>query len=602
MKKSRLHISKNFSLPIDLVTSTQAILARKRSGKSYLAQVETEEMLEQGAQVGVFDPTGAWWGLKSSADGKSAGYSIVIFGGRNADAPLDFRAGKAMATAFLDRGFSAVFDISLFTLPQQLQFVMEFCDEILRVNRNALHLVIDEADTFAPQTPRSKPAGECLGTVSRLVSQGGLGGTGVTMITQRSAKINWDVLSQIDILTVLRMGAPLDIKPVVSWLQTNTTPEFAAEVGAALPSLPVGTAFIASAHLEIANRVEVRQKRTFNSGATPKPGERKIVPKVFAEVDAKKLGEQIAGSIAAAKANSPDELKARIRELERQVARPAAAPVIVQKPAPESQIDKENLRMLVKKLDALSQAVNEATELAQADEDRRTRAVALLAELQKLLTPPSSLSKVLKKAGETKDVAQALVPAQVREREQSAPTPKPVRAPAPVQAGDRSLDGPESRVLDNIAWLVDSGVEDPESELVAFLSGYSTSTSTSFKNPRSRLKERGMIIYPTPGRLRLTDEGRAAANRGNAPMTIEHLHAAIFAQLPGPEEKMLRLLLASYPESITSELLAEKTGYSTPTSTSFKNPRSRLKSLGFAEYPTSGVVRATELLFPAALR
>lgn len=44
---------------------------------------------------------------------------------------------------------------------------------------------------------------------------------------------------------------------------------------AALPALPVGTAFFASAPLKIAERVAVRMRKTFNSGATPKPGERK---------------------------------------------------------------------------------------------------------------------------------------------------------------------------------------------------------------------------------------------------------------------------------------------------------------------------------------
>lgn len=58
-----LHIGKDgFSLPIELVTSTQAIPAWKRSGKSYTASVQTEELLRQKQQIAAIDPTGAWWG------------------------------------------------------------------------------------------------------------------------------------------------------------------------------------------------------------------------------------------------------------------------------------------------------------------------------------------------------------------------------------------------------------------------------------------------------------------------------------------------------------------------------------------------------------
>ena len=310
----RLHISAHFSLPLELVTSTQAILARKRSGKSYTASVQAEELLDAGQQIGVFDPTGAWWGLRSSADGKRTGYQVAIFGGKHGDAPLDPRSGKAMAVSFMEQEFSAIFDVKSFSTKEQLQFVMDFSAELLRLNTRALHIFIDEADTFAPQTPRSREASQCLDLVTKLVKQGGLGGTGVTMITQRPASLNWDVLSQIDLLTILRLSAPLDIKPVVAWLETETNTEFAKQVKAALPSLPVGTAFVASAAWGIAERVQVRERTTFNSGATPKPGERKQEPKVLAAIDVARVGKEIADSVQRAKDASPETLRARIAE------------------------------------------------------------------------------------------------------------------------------------------------------------------------------------------------------------------------------------------------------------------------------------------------
>jgi DNA helicase HerA-like ATPase len=83
-----LHIADGLELPLDAVTETFAILAKRGSGKTYTASVMVEEFLGAGLPVCVVDPLGVWWGLRSSADGKSAGQPVVIFGGDHADVPL----------------------------------------------------------------------------------------------------------------------------------------------------------------------------------------------------------------------------------------------------------------------------------------------------------------------------------------------------------------------------------------------------------------------------------------------------------------------------------------------------------------------------------
>jgi DNA helicase HerA-like ATPase len=57
----RLHIGDGFSFPLDFVTQTQAILAKKRVGKSYTASVEAEELLKAGEAIDrdeLDEPTG----------------------------------------------------------------------------------------------------------------------------------------------------------------------------------------------------------------------------------------------------------------------------------------------------------------------------------------------------------------------------------------------------------------------------------------------------------------------------------------------------------------------------------------------------------------
>lgn len=103
---TRLRIGKDgFTLPIELVTSTQAILARKRSGKSYTASVQAEELLLHKQQLAAIDPTGAWWGLRSSASGEGPGFPVVVFGGDHADVPLEPHAGRMLARALVEHGF-----------------------------------------------------------------------------------------------------------------------------------------------------------------------------------------------------------------------------------------------------------------------------------------------------------------------------------------------------------------------------------------------------------------------------------------------------------------------------------------------------------------
>src|ERR1700748_2719022 len=103
---SKLQIAPSILLPLDLVTQTQAILAKKGAGKTNTAVVEAEEMLKRSQQVIIIDPTGAWWGLKSSRDGKSPGFPVYVFGGEHADVPLEEHAGEHIASAIVEHGFS----------------------------------------------------------------------------------------------------------------------------------------------------------------------------------------------------------------------------------------------------------------------------------------------------------------------------------------------------------------------------------------------------------------------------------------------------------------------------------------------------------------
>jgi hypothetical protein len=97
-------------------------------------------------------------------------------------------------------------------------------------------------------------------------------------------------------------------------------------------------------------------------------------------------------------------------------------------------------------------------------------------------------------------------------------------------------------------------------------------------------------------RIALTDVGRELAKAPDAPLTTEELHKHVLDVLPGPEQKLLRELLAIYPSDIAKDELAERVGYAAGSG-GFNNPCGRLRTLGLVDYPQSGRVRAKDLLF-----
>ncbi len=447
-----------FSLPIELVTSTQAILARKRSGKSYTASVQAEELLSAKQQIAAINPTGAWWGLRSSASGDGAGFPVVVFGGDHADVPLEPHAGRMLAHALVEHGFSAIFDVGLMLTDDQIRFTSDFASELLRINRTALHLYIDEADTFAPQMVESRLQKLCLGTVSRLVKQGGVRGVGVTMITQRPADINKKVLSQVDILTVLRMSHPLDIASATGWIRSEVSAEFAREVGEALPSLPVGTAFVCSASLGIGERIEVRARRTFNSGATPAPGELKVEPKVLATVDVQKLGREIAESAKRTQETSPEFLQRRIAELERSAKGGSGEEAATQLAALQAEIDR---------LTSLAEATAGLTERLRTSEGKYSELVSRLRSL-----------------AESADAVGYEV-----EQHVAVPVPKKPAQPAQAVVIFRSektsvVTMSEQKILDALASLEAVGVESPSRLSLLLLLGTRTRRAAALPLPR----------------------------------------------------------------------------------------------------------------------
>jgi hypothetical protein len=152
-----LAISKQLSVPINVVTQKLAALGISGSGKTYGTGKLVEEMLGAGAQVIIMDTIGNWFGLRLAADGKKPGIAIPILGGQHADVPLEPHHGKLTAeTAAISRS-SMIVDISDFSNEDQRRFVTAFANTFLhlkKTHRSPVHIVWEECQKLIPQNVR----------------------------------------------------------------------------------------------------------------------------------------------------------------------------------------------------------------------------------------------------------------------------------------------------------------------------------------------------------------------------------------------------------------------------------------------------------------
>jgi DNA helicase HerA-like ATPase len=187
-----------------------AIVGTAGSGKTYAAKGFVERLLDSGARVAIVDPLGVWWGLRASADGSAPGYPVIVFGGKHADVPITSDMGVALGRIVAREALVCVVDLSdLGSSAARRRFMAAFAEALYETNEEPLHLVLDEADLWAPQRPIKGWEG-LLGHIEEIVRRGRVRGFIPWLITQRPAVVHKDVLSQADILIAMKLTASQD--------------------------------------------------------------------------------------------------------------------------------------------------------------------------------------------------------------------------------------------------------------------------------------------------------------------------------------------------------------------------------------------------------
>lgn len=583
----------DYPIPTAALDERLGWLGTSGSGKTYNAGGGVERLLQSGARVVIVDPLGVWWGLRLLADGKNPSpLNVAIFGGPHGDLPLNEHSGALIGETAATMAESCIVDLSEFaSKAADRRFMSAFLETIYRkAGGEPFHLIVDEADLFAPQKP-GKGDEALLGHMENIVRRGRVKGFIPWLISQRPAVLNKNVLSQVDGLIAFMLTASHDRNALDAWIEGQADPGQGKQIKDALPTLPVGTGVVWLPRRQILATGAFPPKLTFDSSRTPKRGEKRE-RRDLKPLDLGRLQERLASVEAEVKANDPRTLKATITDLQKKLAAAERAKNIPGNiPAPAWPDQREEVSDLSGQLET---ALAERDHFKGGFEEYRRRIFAALSALG---------AKTMDELDDEEFVA-GLKPARATPApppRRIAPAPAPVqRPPSPArevrQSEGSDLPGPQQRILNSLAWWSAFGHGQPINEQVAFIAGYSPS-STGYTNPRGALKSAGLVHYPQPGRVALTEEGAARAASPDVAPTGEELRRRVMEKLSGPQQRILSVAIAAYPDALENGTAAQQAGYS-HTSTGYTNPRGSLKTLDLIGYPSPGYVRAADWLFP----
>ena len=593
---TKLRLSDDFELTEDAFYLPWGILAMRGAGKTNAATVMAEELYAAGLPFIVVDPVGSWWGLRSSGDGKGEGIPIPIFGGDHADIPLEETGGPVIADFVVDQRASCVIDASVLSENAKHRFLADFAERLFRRNKERLVVFMEEADDYAPQRVQGKgPAVATLGAMQRLVKRGRFKGLVPVMVSQRSAAINKDLLTQIENLVVLRTTSPQDRKAIQGWVEYHGQSK---ELLASLPELEDGEAWLWSPHsLKVLKKFRFRRRWTYDSGATPKGGRRRPTA-TLADVDLGALRDRMAATIERAKAEDPRELRRQIAELQKQLrTRPVEARVQevveVHVDVPvfrDGEVDRlvQSTQRLAEFEDGLVDVAESVRASARMVADAITntqRGHKPGAAQQRGVTPlarPRDLAEAARSGGPTEKGGRSPV------RRESAPPPAADPDTVQVKAGAR-------RMLEVLIRHYPMAMTRAQLGTLAKVKR----TGGTFSDYFSKLRTSGFIEEDSAGLVSITQAGLDYMGEvPNEPVTVEEIRAMYRNALKAGARRMFDVLIEEKGNWITREELAERAGI-TMSGGTFSDYLSSLRTNGLADVQ-GGSVRASDTLFIGA--
>src|SRR5258708_18295173 len=282
------------------VGSSGALLGITGSGKTNQAGGLIEELVAQGLPMTIVDIEGEYWGLKQSYD--------LVIAGRSEHAELEIGPDNAaqLAKISVQRGISVILDLSDYTQDEQYNFLVAYFQSLWDVagkERKPYQIILEEAHEWVPQGTRT-PLKQLL---TRIALRGRKRGLGIILMSQRSAKVEKDVLTQVPLLFLHKVVHPVDLK-----VYKELIPLPGTQVETMVGALQLGEAIIV--FNQNVTAAHVRPRHTYHAGATPTLGT--TVEPELRRVDEKKLRELHTMLKAQKQTMARPDQSRRIKELE----------------------------------------------------------------------------------------------------------------------------------------------------------------------------------------------------------------------------------------------------------------------------------------------
>lgn len=574
MNQKRLQIGRGergtFTLPEGVLALATAILGMRGTGKTTTAVVLVEEAIALNHPVVVIDPLDCWWGLRSSLDGKAAGHPVLLFGGTHADLPLEEHDARAIADLLVEHPWPAVLSLRALSKSAQRRFVAAFLEHLyLRKGepgkRTPLLVVVDEASTFAPQNVHGETA-RSLGAIEDLVRRGRTSGFGVVLIDQRAASVSKDVLSQVELLVAHRHKGPHDRKALQEWVSAHDPGDRGETFMGTLATLEIGEAwFWFPGRQDIFERVQVRQRTTWDSSGTPDRDDRARARKqTMARPDATVWRQRLEGA--------------------RPVPEPKKAGKGSAAPAPNPELEAQLTRVRGERDEARSEAA--------ALQGRLNAALRVLDALRETLAagappPEPAAPGPAPRPGAATSRTKPPAPAEELPKVRVRPaTPPPTPPDSNGHAPSRRSDG-YSRILTALAQCTE-----PISVEALGLRARLSSSTGSFGQHLAQARREG-LVEGTRRALQLTEAGRRQLAHVAPLPTGSALATWWRNELPASTWAILQILLQA-EEPLSKDEVGKRAGLS-PNTGSFGQHLAKLRRLNLIRGSGDAMTASEEL-------
>jgi len=553
-------------IPAAALDGALSVIGASGAGKTYVAKGAVEQLLALGRRVCIIDPLDVWYGLKTSADGERPAFPVVVFGGEHADVPIGVDAGAELGRIIAEGTvqFSIVCTAEM-TGGEKARFLTPFFEKLYAANKAPLHLVLDEADEVAPQSPMPEVM-RLKGAVDKIARRGRVKGFRLLTITQRPAVRDKSVLSQIGTLVAMQLTSPQDRKAIEGWVKGNADENMAKDVLASLAKLARGEGWIWSPRLGVLDRVTFPPITTLDTSRTPEHGEAIVEAKAAASVDISAI-------------------------------RVALAPPAVDVSA--DPVDRRALKAIGETAAGMAQQVKDAEQrgyqrgLAEGEARGFVRGQALAMTRMRATLDALRIDEIPAGSPVSDDGRKDVGP-EGNHRQQPNSRPHPfAEASAGGTLNSAGLSEPHRRVVNSIAWWHSVGFEVVKRNHAAVTAKYSPNAST-FGVYIASLVKSGHVEAVAGAGVKLTDLGRSVADATRPEPALESAKA----MLSNRAAELLGIVAEAFPAEIDRKSLADRMGLSRTAST-LGVYISEASALGLIEISRPGMVRAAAFLFAA---